>query len=92
MTMELGVEVEIGVNGLAVHFVSQRAIRSPVNVWVMMGLGDEVKIGMSGLAVHFVSQRAVRSPVNIEFQEGEVSFTFGFHGELNGLRDAVQVV
>jgi hypothetical protein len=30
----LGVEVEIGVSGLAVHFVSQRAIRSFVNIQV----------------------------------------------------------
>jgi hypothetical protein len=29
--MGLGVEVEIGVSGLVVHFVTQRAIRSPVN-------------------------------------------------------------
>jgi hypothetical protein len=68
--MGLGVEVEIGVSGLAIHFVSQRAIRSPVNVWVMMGLGVDVETGVSGLAVHFVSQRAIRSPVNIYVQEG----------------------
>jgi hypothetical protein len=30
----LGVEVEIGVSGLAVHFVSQRVIRSSVNILV----------------------------------------------------------
>jgi hypothetical protein len=30
--MELGVEVQIGVYCLAVYFVSQRAIRSPVNI------------------------------------------------------------
>jgi hypothetical protein len=63
--MGLGVGVETGVCGLAVHFVSQRAIRSPVNVCVMMGLGVEVEIGVSGLAVHFVSQRAIRSAVNV---------------------------
>jgi hypothetical protein len=32
--MELGVEVKIGVSGLAVHFVTQRAIRSSVNIQV----------------------------------------------------------
>jgi hypothetical protein len=32
--MGLGVEVEIGVFGLAIYFVSQRAIRSPVNIQV----------------------------------------------------------
>jgi hypothetical protein len=58
----------------------------------MMGLGVEVKIGVSGLAVHFMSQRAIRSPVNVQVQEWEVAFTFGFHGELNGLMDSVQVV
>jgi hypothetical protein len=36
-----------------------------------------------------VSQRAIRSSVNIQVQEWEVAFTFGFHGELNGLMDAV---
>jgi hypothetical protein len=30
--MRLGIEVEIGVSGLAVHFLSQRAIRSSVNI------------------------------------------------------------
>jgi hypothetical protein len=32
--MGLGVEAEIGVSGLAVHFVSQRTIRSSVNIQV----------------------------------------------------------
>jgi hypothetical protein len=32
--MGLGVEVKIGVSGLAVHFVTQRAIRSSVNIQV----------------------------------------------------------
>jgi hypothetical protein len=32
--MGLGIEVEIGVSGLAVHFVTQRAIRSSVNIQV----------------------------------------------------------
>jgi hypothetical protein len=58
----------------------------------MIGLGVEVEIGVSGLAVHFVSQRAIRSSVNIKVQEWEVAFTFGFHRELNGLMDDVQVV
>jgi hypothetical protein len=58
----------------------------------MMGLGVEVEIGVSGLAVHVVTQRSIRSSVNIQVQEREVVFTFGFHGELNGLLDAVQVV
>jgi hypothetical protein len=58
----------------------------------MMGLGAEVKIGVSALAVYFVSQRAIRSSVIIQVQEWEVAFTFGFHGELNGLMDVVQVV
>jgi hypothetical protein len=58
----------------------------------MMGLGVGVKIGVSGLAVHFVTQRAIRSSVNIQVQEWEVAFSFGFHGELNELMDAVQVV
>jgi hypothetical protein len=58
----------------------------------MIGLGIEVEIGMSGPAVHFVSRRANWSSVNIQDQEWEVAFTFGFHGELNGLMDAVQVV
>jgi hypothetical protein len=35
--MELVVEVEIGVCGLAVHFMSQRAIKSPVIVCVQEG-------------------------------------------------------
>jgi hypothetical protein len=87
--MGLGVEVEIVVCGLEVHFVSQRAIRSSVNVWVMVGLGVEVEIGVSGLGVHFVSQRAIRSSVNIFVEEREVAVTFGLHGELNGLVDAV---
>jgi hypothetical protein len=30
--MGLGVDVEMGMCGLAVYFVSQRAIRSPVNI------------------------------------------------------------
>jgi hypothetical protein len=30
--MGLGVEVKIGVSGLAVHFVTQRTIRSSVNI------------------------------------------------------------
>jgi hypothetical protein len=55
----------------------------------MMGLGVGVEIGVTGLAVHFVSQRAVQSSLNIQVQEWEVAFTFGFHGELNGLMDAV---
>jgi hypothetical protein len=38
-----------------------------------------------GPAVHFVAQRAVMSRV----QEGEMAFTFGFRGKLNGLVDAV---
>jgi hypothetical protein len=58
----------------------------------MMGLGVEVEIGVSGLAVHFVTQRAIRSSVNIQVQEWQVAFTFGFHGELDGLMDVVQVV
>jgi hypothetical protein len=89
MMMGLGIQIEIGVSGLAVHFVSQRVIRSSVNIWVMMGLGVEAEIGVCGLAVHFVSQRAIRSSVNIHVQEWEVAFTFGFHDELNGLMDAV---
>jgi hypothetical protein len=52
----------------------------------------EVEIGVCGLAVQFVAQRAIRSSVNMQVQEWEVAFTFGFHGELNGLMDAVQVV
>jgi hypothetical protein len=55
----------------------------------MMGLGVEVEIGVTGLAVHFVSQRAFRSSVNIQVQQWEVIFTFRFHGEQNGLMDAV---
>jgi hypothetical protein len=90
--MGLGVEVEIGVSWLAVRFVTQRAIRSAVNVWVMMRLGVEVEIGVSGLAVHFVTQRAIRSSGNIQVQEWEVAFTFGFHCELDGIMGAVQVV
>jgi hypothetical protein len=39
-----------------------------------------------------VTQRAIRSSVNIQVQEWEVAFAFGFHGELNGLMDAVQMV
>jgi hypothetical protein len=35
--MGLGVEVEIGVCGLAVHFLSQRAFRSPVIIHVQEG-------------------------------------------------------
>jgi hypothetical protein len=87
--MGLGVEVEIGVSRLAVHSVSERTHRSPVNFRVMMGLGAEVEIGVSRLAVHFVSQRAIRSSLNIQVQEWEVDFPFGFHGEMNGLMDAV---
>jgi hypothetical protein len=59
---------------------------------VGLGFGVEVKIYVSGLAVHFVSQTAIRSSVNIQVQEWEVAFIFGFHGELNGLMDALQVV
>jgi hypothetical protein len=33
--MGLGVEVEIGVSGLAVHFVTQRDIRSSINIQVL---------------------------------------------------------
>jgi hypothetical protein len=87
--MGLGVEVEIGVSGLAVHIGSQRAIRFSVNVWVMMGIGVEVEIGLRGLAVHIGSERAIRPSANIQVQEWEVAFTFGFHGELNGLMVAV---
>jgi hypothetical protein len=36
--MGLGVEVEIGVCGLTVYFVSQRAIRSPVNDYVQVSM------------------------------------------------------
>jgi hypothetical protein len=57
----------------------------------MMGLGAEVETGVNWLAVHFVSQSAIRSSVNIQVQEWVVAFTFGVHGELNGLMDAVQV-
>jgi hypothetical protein len=32
--MGLGVEVEIGLCGLVVHFVSQKSIRSSVNIYV----------------------------------------------------------
>jgi hypothetical protein len=39
-----------------------------------------------------VSQRAIRSSVNIQDQEWELAFTFGFHRELNGLMDDVQMV
>jgi hypothetical protein len=35
--MGLGVAVEIGVCGLAVHFASQRAIRSSVSIQVRNG-------------------------------------------------------
>jgi hypothetical protein len=56
---------------------------------VMMGLEVDLEIVVSGLTVHFVSQGAIRSSVNIQVQEWEVAFTFGFHGELNGLMDAV---
>jgi hypothetical protein len=89
--MVLGVEVEIGVSGRAVLFVSRRAIRSSVNSWVIMGLGVEVETGVcvSGPAVHFVSQRGIRSSVHIQVQEWEVAFAFGFQGELNGLMNAV---
>jgi hypothetical protein len=55
----------------------------------MMRLGIEVEIGVSGLAVHFVSQRAIQSSINIQVREWEVAFTFGSHGELNELMDAV---
>jgi hypothetical protein len=55
----------------------------------MMGLGVEVEIGVSGLVVHFVSQRAIGSSLNTQVQEWEVVITFGFHGELNGLMEAV---
>jgi hypothetical protein len=34
----------------------------------------------------------MRYPVNIYVQEGQVSSTFGFHGELNGFMDAVEVM
>jgi hypothetical protein len=39
--------------------------------------------------VHLASQRAIRSHVNVEVQKWEVALSFGFHGELNGLVDAV---
>jgi hypothetical protein len=42
-----------------------------------------------GLRYSFVSQRPIQSSVNIQVQEWVVAFTFGFHGELNGLMDAV---
>jgi hypothetical protein len=58
----------------------------------MKGLGVEVGIDVCGLAAHFVSQRAIPSPVKIQVQERQMAFTFGFHGELNRLMDAVQVV
>jgi hypothetical protein len=51
--------------------------------------GAEVEMGVSGLAVHFVPQTAICSSVNTEVQEWEVAFIFGFHGELNGLMDAL---
>jgi hypothetical protein len=35
--MGLSLRVEIGMCGLAVHSVSQRAIRSPVNIYVQEG-------------------------------------------------------
>jgi hypothetical protein len=38
--MGIGFEVEIGVCGIAVHFVSERAIRSPVNIEVQEGEVD----------------------------------------------------
>jgi hypothetical protein len=55
----------------------------------MMGLGVEVEIGMCGLEVHFVYQTAIRLPESVCVQEGEVSFTFGFHGERIAWADAV---
>jgi hypothetical protein len=53
----------------------------------MMGLLVVVEFSVSGLSVHFVSQRAIRSSVNIQVQERELTFTFGFYGELNELVD-----
>jgi hypothetical protein len=53
-----------------------------------MVLGVEVGIGVCWFAVHSVSQRAITSPVNSCVQEWEVTFTFHFHGQLNGLVDA----
>jgi hypothetical protein len=60
--------------------------------WVVMGPSDEVQTGMGESAVHSGAQRAVTSPVNIYVQEGEVAFTFGLHGEVKTLVDAIQVV
>jgi hypothetical protein len=51
--------------------------------WMMLGLGAEVEICVCGFAVHFVAL------VNISVQEGEVTFSFSFYGEMNGLVDAV---
>jgi hypothetical protein len=50
--MGLGVEVKIGVGGLVAHFVSQRAIRSSVNIQVQeweMGFTFGFRGEMNGL-------------------------------------------
>jgi hypothetical protein len=54
--MGLGIEVEIVVSGLAVHSVSQGAIRSSVNVSVMMELGLEAEIGVWACGTLFVPE------------------------------------
>jgi hypothetical protein len=50
--MGCGVKVEIGVCGPAIHFVSQKAIRSPVNICVQEREADKgnaaVVLGTSG--------------------------------------------
>jgi hypothetical protein len=56
---------------------------------VVMGLHVVVEIGVSGLAVNFESQKAIWSSLSNQVQEWDVAFTFGFHGELNGLKNAV---
>jgi hypothetical protein len=57
--------------------------------WVVMRSNVEVEIRMGGFAVHSVTQRDIGSSVYIYVQEEEVALTFGLHGELNALMDAV---
>ena len=46
---------------------------------------------MCGFPVDFMSQRAVYLPVYIDVQEGEVTFSFSFHGELYTVVDPIEV-
>jgi hypothetical protein len=68
--MGLGVEVKIGVSGLAVHFVTQRAIRFSVNVQVQEWEDNIKSVGLPHMPVMPVRVSVVpSSPILVTLME-----------------------